>query len=199
MAILLAQQPVMLRDVVLKNKPPQLLQVSAKASVPVLVLPDRVIEQSLEIMTWALTNNDPTDLLGATEPNTQQAIQRLIKTNDEVFTHWLTKYQHAKRHHSNAQIFYRRQCELFIIELEQYLSQHQFLLRDQPTIADYAIAPFVRQFSRVDRPWYRQAPYPHLRRWLSAHIDTKLFNQAMVKYPQWLDNQQELLFGDGKN
>jgi glutathione S-transferase len=196
MGLLLAQQPVMLRAIVMKNKPAEMLAASPKGTVPVLVLTDEsVIDESLDIMLWALRQNDPSNLLYSENPSAFPAMLTLINSSDNKFTNALSKYKHAVRYHETSEVYYRRQCEIFIIELEQRLAAHDYLMGMTPSLADYAILPFIRQFARVDRQWYLQAPYPHLRRWLNAHLQSQPFSQAMTNYPLWLESQEECLFG----
>lgn len=196
MGLLLAQQPVMLRAVVMKNKPAEMLTASPKGTVPVLVLTDEsVIDESLDIMLWALRKNDPNNLLYSENPSAFPAMLTLINSNDNKFTNALSKYKHAVRYHETSEVYYRRQCEIFIIELEQRLAAHDYLMGMTPSLADYAILPFIRQFARVDRKWYLQAPYPHLRRWLDAHLQSQPFSKSMTDFPLWLDKHEECLFG----
>ena len=194
MGLMLAQQPVMLRAVVTKNKPPEMLAVSPKGTVPVLLLPDNtVIDESLDIMFWALSQYDPHHLLYVDVPSAAEEIKNLIDRNDNEFITRLENYKYSKRHHDFAQLHYRDQCEHFTAHLEQRLSQHDFLVGDRPSIADYAILPFIRQFARVDRQWYLKSPYPNLRRWLDAQLQQPVFTKVMAKYPQWITSGEEFL------
>ena len=118
----------------------------------------------------------------------------LINKCDNEFINWLDKYKCAKRYHDISEINYRQECEIFILHLEQRLITYDFFMGDNPSLADYAILPFIRKFARVDRKWYLQTPYPNLQRWLNARLQEPLFTKAMVKYPLWLDNQEAFLF-----
>ncbi len=195
MGILLAKQTVKLRAVVTKNKPKQMLAASAKGTVPILVLDKIVIDESLEIMLWALAKNDPQDLLYNKHPNSLANMLALINLNDLEFIPCLEKYKYAKRHHDMSQLYYRMRCEEFIAKLEEYLNTHDFFMGEKPSVADYAILPFIRQFARVDRKWYLQAPYPRLRSWLNGFLQSPLFTRTMAKYPLWLDSNEEFVFG----
>jgi len=195
MGLLLSKQAVMLRAVVTKNKPAEMLMVSPKGSVPVLVLDEKtVIDESLDIMIWALRKNDPHNLLYSDEPNALPAMFELIKQNDNEFTDSLSKYKQSKRYHETCEIHYRQQCELFIHQLEILLNTYSYFMGHKPSLADYAILPFIRQFAQVDRKWYLQAPYPKLQQWLNAHLQSSLFSKIMKKYPLWLDQQEAFLF-----
>ena len=197
LGLLLAKQSVMLRDIVMNNIPSEMLAVSAKGSVPVLLFDDlSVIDESLDIMTWALKKNDPDNLLYNNEPNTYEEMIDLIHRNDGEFVEALNKYKAASRYHDVDEVSCREQCEGFISYLEQCLTKHDFFFGVTPSLADYAILPFIRQFSRVDRKWYLQAPYKNLQRWLERHYQNPIFSKAMTKYPQWLDNKESILFGD---
>jgi len=195
LGLLLAKQPAMLRDVVTANLPTEMLAVSPKGTVPVLLLDDSsVIDESLDIMIWALNQNDPNNLLFNEQPNAFPAMLTLINRNDNEFVVSLEKYKVAARYHDIAEIYYRQQCELFIYHLEQRLTKQDFFMGNSPSLADYALLPFIRQFSRVDRRWYLKAPYPNLQRWLTTHYQNPLYSKAMTKYPRWLDNHEAFLF-----
>lgn len=195
LGLLLAQQPVMLRAVIMKNKPAEMLAVSPKATVPVLVLDNgTVIDESLDIMIWALHQSDPLNLLYSEDPSAYPAMLALIEIHDTVFTPTLSKYKHSARYHDDNELELRAQCAEYVTMLEQRLSKHPYLMGDKLSLADYAILPLIRQFSRVDRQWYRQAPFPHLQHWLNQHLQDQRFAKAMAKYPQWLENREEFLF-----
>lgn len=195
LALLLSHQPVMLRDVVTANLPDEMLSVSPKGTVPVLVCNDSaVIDESLDIMIWALEQSDPSNLLLNDRPDEFQTMMTLINRNDTEFIVALDKYKIAARYHHSNEIDYRDQCEQFITKLESRLNEHEYLIGDSPSLADYAVLPFIRQFSRVDRQWYLSASYPNLQRWLTAHYENPLYSKAMTKYPLWLDSHKEFLF-----
>ena len=197
LGLLLAQQSVMLRDIVMTNIPKEIFTASSKGEVPVLVLDNgTVIDESIDIMRWALNKNDPQDLLYKKNPYLIDEIQDFIHHNDNEFVDALKKYKAASRYHDDAEVEHRQQCETFIKDIEVRLSRHEYIFDDEPSLADYAILPFIRQFSRVDRKWYLQSPYPKLRKWLERHYNNPLFSKAMKKYPQWLDTKENVLFGE---
>ena len=211
LGLLMARQQVMLRAVTTKNKPDEMLAASPKGTIPVLVLPDlTVIDESLDIMLWALQQNDPEDLLHRGKPENLPAMIELVKHNDKVFKPQLEIYKKAKRFHLDSEIEERQKCEEFIAELEQRLTpnelsaeelsetdqERRYFIGQSPSLIDYALLPFVRQFSRVNRAWFIQAPYPNLRAWLEGHQQSRLYAKAMAKYPLWLDNYEESVFGE---
>tara|TARA_R110001592_G_scaffold238227_2_gene497721 strand:+ start:7584 stop:8291 length:708 start_codon:yes stop_codon:yes gene_type:complete len=215
LGLLMARQQVMLRAVTTKNKPAEMLAVSPKGTIPVLILPDStVIDESLDIMLWALQQHDPEDLLHKDQPSDLPAMLELIRRNDQDFKPQLEIYKKAKRFHLETEVEERQKCEMFITELEQRLTlskrsedvlskdaplnretERGYFIGPKPGLIDYALLPFVRQFSRVNRAWFIQAPYPNLRAWLDEHLQSRLYARAMAKYPLWLDEHKECLFG----
>ena len=195
MGICLAQQPVNLRPIVLKNKPAEMLIASPKGEVPVLVINhNNIIDESLDIMIWALKNNDPNNLLYTHQPDTFQSMISIINKHDDQFTKLLSQYKVSKRYHKLSEQNDRERCEKYVYWLEQQLTQHNFIMGKHPSIVDYAVLPFIRQFAKVDRKWYRQSPYPNLRNWLNHHLQSNVFSKAMVKHPLWLDTLKDISF-----
>lgn len=195
LGIYLSATPVMLREIILKHKPQPMLDASPKGTVPVIILDNgHVIDESLDIMCWALSHSDPDNLLLNGKPRQQEIAKALIDTNDSVFKPWLDKYKYADRHPEQSEQFYRTEGEKFIAQLEHLLTKNQQLLSDSTSIADYAIFPFIRQFAGVDKNWFAQAPYPNVQRWLAAHIDSPVFGHIMKKYPTWLESGESFTF-----
>ncbi|WP_299181380.1 glutathione S-transferase [uncultured Neptuniibacter sp.] len=192
LALAYSRQTLIWREVVLKDKPAAMLEISPKATVPVLQLPQgEVIDESFDIMQWALQQSDPDNWLDQTN---RPEIIALIAENDLEFKPHLDKYKYADRFPEESMTTYRARAELFLTSLEQRLEQHPFLLGDKITLADAAIVPFIRQFAGVDAQWFQHAPYPCLRRWLEAWLNNELFLSVMKKYPQWKEGDRPLLF-----
>lgn len=172
-----------LREVHLRNKPAAMLTASAKGSVPVLVLPDgQVIDESWDIMLWALQHRDPCGWLVAANDTCIQAA-RLVEINDGAFKRALDQYKYADAASSRTQ--YRTEGEVFLQQLETRLQAHVCLLGESFSIADAAILPFVRQFAGVDADWFEAASYPRLRAWLQDGVESAPFRAVMQKYPVW--------------
>ncbi|MGH1463578.1 MAG: glutathione S-transferase [Neptuniibacter sp.] len=195
LAIFNSKIEVELREVILKNKPVEMLSASPKGTVPVLVLPQgKVIDESLDIMLWALQQNDPNNWLLGNNPLYKKTIENLIQENDFVFKTHLDRYKYFDRHPEHPQGYYREQCEAILIKLEQRLQQYNFLLGKQICLADIAIFPFIRQFAHVDRNWFYSSPYPALQSWLDQLLNSPLFIGIMKKYPQWETGDDPTLF-----
>jgi glutathione S-transferase len=178
MALSYAGIAYQLHDISLKDKPAGLLAVSPKGTVPVLVLPDgRVLEQSLDIMHWALQQHDPSRWLDIDRDNSQA----LISENDGAFKQALDKYKYASRFPEQSAASYRSQAEVFLCKLEQALQDWPFLSGAHLSLTDVAIFPFIRQFAAVDANWFAQAAYPKLQAWLQARLESSLFLEVMAK------------------
>ncbi|MCL1068182.1 glutathione S-transferase [Shewanella olleyana] len=200
------------REIILKNKPTQMLETSPKGTVPVLVVNpqqdntinntnsnEQVLEESLDIFNFAL-NQYPTSnyeylckedyqvLINSLDSSDARA---LIEQNDSEFKSWLDKYKYADRHLEHSEEYYREKACKFIVLLESKLAQSQHLFADSPSYADFAIFPFVRQFAHVNKIWFEQSPYPRVRQWLTGHIESILFQEVMCKYPLWLDDIEQ--------
>ena len=183
LAIAYANVAVELREVELRNKPQAMLLVSPKATVPVLQLENgRVLDESLDIMLWALQHNDPEHWLKVSCLANAKA---LIRGNDEPFKYYLDRYKYADRYPAYSELYYRQQGELFLADLESLLTQRTYLSGDQFSLADAAILPFIRQFCAVEPAWFKDSPYPALRQWLNDFLASSLFEQVMTKYPYW--------------
>ena len=192
LGILFAELQVELREIALKNKPSQMLAISPKGTVPVLQLTDgAVIEESRDIMVWALEQTDPHGLLNAAVLHQSHT---LLDQNDNEFKHWLDRYKYADRHIEMTQTEYRQRGEEFLQVLEELLTKNSYLLGDSPTIADIGIMPFVRQFAHVDRDVFYSLPYPNLQRWLQHWLQHPLFLQAMTKFPLWQEESDIVVF-----
>ena len=185
-----------LREVALRNKPESMLSASPKGSVPVLVLPDgQVIDESWDIMQWALNQHDPDGWLGTNGCHIDAA-NLLVEMNDTQFKSCLDRYKYHDRYPEYTQTHYRIHAETFLHELERRLRATPYLLGDTLSIADAAIFPFIRQFADVDREWFEQSSYISLQRWLKYFLNSELFNAVMKKYPPWKPGDVPVLFPD---
>ena len=196
LGIVFAGQKVELREIVLKNKPAQMLAISPKGTVPVLELVAsdgsgrQVVEESKEILEWALQQNDPQGLLDI-DPASANA---LIERNDNEFKHWLDRYKYADRHPELSQLKYRQQGEIFLQALEDLLARNKYLLGDTISIADIGIMPFVRQFAHVDREVFFRLPYPNLQKWLTNWLEHPAFHQVMARFRPWQEGDEVVVF-----
>jgi len=195
MALAYAEITYELREISLKNKPKEMLKISPKGTTPVMQIFDAsqnfiVLEESLDIMRWALQQNDPLHWGNLSDDDLAIADQ-LITTNDREFKQALDRYKYANRFPERSPEFYRQQAEEFLQVLERKLCENnqsvncQFLIGDRQTLVDVAIFPFVRQFAYVDIEWFNSSSYLNLQRWLKWHESSALFELAMQKFPLW--------------
>ena len=179
---------VELREVVLRDKPAEMLEVSPKGTVPVLVLADgRVIDESLDIMRWALWQNDPDNWLARAEP-------ALVAMNDGPFKAALDRYKYPHRYEITDAEPHRQEGWRTLSELETRLADQAYLAGESPGFADIAIFPFVRQFAATDPIWFNRHAAKPLKRWLAALTTVPLFETIMQRFPKWQAGDPEVIF-----
>ena len=183
MALRYCAVAVQVVEVSLKAKPAQMLALSPKGTVPVLSVGGQVLDESLAIMGWALAQHDPEDWLLKEDPAAQGLMAALIAENDQAFKEHLNRYKYAERYPEQPMEHYRGEGEVFLRKLEGLLTQRDYLLADHLSLADVALAPFVRQFAHVDREWFATTPYVHLQQWLERFLASPLIVQSMAKNP----------------
>lgn len=193
MAIIVARYNVELREIALKNKPAALLSASSKGTVPVLVVSDQVIDQSLAIMRWAL-NHSVHDAGQRWDVNSLN--HELIAQNDDEFKYWLDRYKYFDRYPEASQSDYlTRACD-YLAQLEIALADNQSYLHSSwPRALDIAIFPFVRQFAHVDLEVFNGLPFPKLQGWFSRWMRNPVYLRTMNKYAVWQAGDVPILFG----
>lgn len=183
---------VELREVLLKDKPAHMLEISPKGTVPVLLLPDgRVLEESLDIMLWATEQEQNQDENG--DQNLSVPIEpglALVDRNDNEFKSWLDRYKYQVGYPEHPMEYYREQAMLFLHDLDAMLEPDGVLSR----FTEMAIFPFVRQFAFVDKQWFDQQSFRHLHKWLEGWLCSEIFSSVMGKFPQWHEGQQGVIF-----
>jgi glutathione S-transferase len=193
MAVLQAGIQVALREVVLRNKPQAMLEASPKGTVPVLVQPDgEVIDESLAIMRWALTQHDPEGWLRhADEPEQHD----LVALNDGPFKQALDGYKYPERHADQRAAAHRAQGEAVLVSLlEQRLGAQPYLAGAWPGFSDAALFPFVRQWAAVDPTWFEASPWSGVKRWLHHWQNSPAFVRCMDKHAPWQAGQAGVPF-----
>ncbi len=176
------------REIILRDKPAHMLEVSPKGTVPVFIKSDgEIIDESLDLLNYALSQNDPQGWLDCD----LKAANALIADNDGPFKQHQDRYKYASRYDDTANrgdvdLSHRSKAEGFIQTYERTLSTTTYLMGAKQTIADIAIFPFIRQFANTDKNWWNGAPYPAVREWLTRHLDSDLFKTVMTKYPLWV-------------
>ena len=194
LALAVSGQVCELREVVLRNKPAGLLQASPKGTVPVLVLPDgRVLEQSLDIMLWALNLHDPEAWLAPSD-GTLADMLALVAECDGRFKQALDRCKYPSRYLDTNISAERAVAASWLQHLDARLSTRPYLFGTHTALADMAIAPFVRQFAAIDTAWWSAQPWPHLQAWLAQWQNSALLASVMDKLPAWVDGTAGVVF-----
>lgn len=189
MALWVAGIAVELREVKLAAKPPELLAASPKATVPVLVLAEgSVIDQSLDIMRWALAQNDPEGWLAGEDA-------ALIAANDRPFKHHLDRAKYPGRYDEDGVTDHRAAALALLQPLEERLGSAPYLCGPNRSLTDMALFPFIRQFAAIDPAWFAAQPLPRLQGWLDRLIGSDLFAAVMPKFAPWKASDAPVLFG----
>ena len=192
MAIHISGQRCELREVLLRDKPPSMLEYSAKGTVPVLILQDgKVIDESLDVIDWALNLNDPDDWQRSKD---KEKTKELIKINDGEFKYHLDRYKYSKRYDNEDPEFHRKKCLKFIESINNELNNSEYIFDDNISYADIVLLPFIRQFRIADIEWFDSLPYDNLKKWLSSFLDSSLLHSIMKKYDLWKEGDKSIVF-----
>ena len=192
MAIHISGQKCERREVLLRDKPPSMLEYSAKGTVPVLILQDgKVIDESLDVIDWALNLNDPDDWQRSKD---KEKTKELIKINDGEFKYHLDRYKYSKRYDNEDPEFHRKKCLKFIESINNELNNSKYIFDDNISYADIVVLPFIRQFRIADIEWFVSLPYDNLKKWLSSFLGSSLLNSIMKKYDLWKEGDKSIVF-----
>jgi glutathione S-transferase len=179
MAVAVSGVQLELREVALREKPSEMLEISPKGTVPVLVLPDgEVLDESLDIMRWALQQSDHENWLADVDAG-------LIAANDGSFKQAIDRYKYPYRYDLPDGLTHRDEALQHLKELDARLTDAAFLGGSDRGFTDIAPFPFVRQFAATDQAWFDALPLPALQRWLAVMVQSELFASIMTRYPQW--------------
>ena len=180
MAIHISNQKCEIREVLLRDKPPSMLEYSSKGTVPVLVLQSgEVIDESLDVIDWALNLNDPNNWLRSKE---NEKTKKLIEINDGEFKHHLDRYKYSKRYDNEDPEFHKKKCLKFIESVNNELSNSKYIFDDNISYADIVLLPFMRQFRIADMEWFDSLPYDNLKEWLSSFLNCHKAMSQTIPY-----------------
>ena len=192
MAIHISGQKCEIREVLLRDKPPSMLEYSPKGTVPVLILQDgNVIDESLDVIDWALNLNDPDDWQRSKDT---KKTKELIKINDGEFKYHLDRYKYSKRYDNEDPEFHRKKCLKFIESLNNELNNSKYIFDNNISYVDIVLLPFIRQFRIADMEWFDSLPYDNIKVWLSKFLDSFLLNIIMKKYDLWKEGDLSIVF-----
>jgi len=190
LALVSAGVKVELREILLREKPQPFLDTSTSGTVPALRLDHQVLDESLDIMIWALEQSDPQQLLDMPKEG-----RDLIVTNDGPFKTALDHTKYISRYPELDEMVERGKAAAFLFALDERLKGRLWLFGDRPTIADQAILPFVRQFANTNRNWFNTQAWPDLIAWLDRFTGSDTFARVMIKYVPWSEGDERLWFG----
>jgi len=194
LALMVSNRVCELREVVLRDKPQEMLEVSAKGTVPILIDVDgRVLDQSIDIMLWALRQHDPEKWLMPERGSVTEMLE-LIALFDEGFKYHLDRYKYPDRYPGVDAQAHRHEGSLYLGRLNAQLSATKYLFGNNVALADMAIAPFVRQFAHTDRAWFNEQPWPGLQAWLAEFTESQIYSSVMQKYPPWESGNAGVVF-----
>lgn len=180
---------VELREILLRDKAPVFLEASPSGTVPCLKADDLVIDESLDVMIWALQQHDPEGWLGMSE-----AGHDLIAQADGPFKAALDHTKYHTRYPDLDPEESRAKAMAFLAKLDQLIGEQPWLFGDRPSLADMAILPFVRQFAFINKSRFDADAGPNLSRWLEAFIASDRFATIMPKLPMWRDGDAPVRF-----
>jgi len=193
LAIAVSGRPVELREVVLRDKAPEFLEASPSATVPCLKTGSTIIDESLDIMMWALADSDPEDWMRPQQESLQAALD-LVAECDGPFKRHLDRYKYDSRHADADRSTERALASGFVSALEGRLARQPWLFGTKASLADYAILPFIRQFANTDRDWFDGENWPGVRHWLERFETSDRFQAVMPKWPKWHSGHPVTLF-----
>ena len=192
MAIHISSQKCEIREVLLRDKPPSMLEYSSKGTVPVLVLQSgEVIDESLDVIEWALNLNDPDNWQRSKD---NEKTKELIKINDGEFKHHLDRYKYSKRYDNEDPEFHRKKCLSFIKKVNSELQNSKYIFDDEISYIDISLLPFIRQFRIADNEWFDELPYENVKSWLSNFLNSELLESIMSKHDLWKEGDEVTIF-----
>ena len=194
MSLIEAQVGFELREVLLKEKPPEMLEVSAKGTVPVL-LPlghkDEVIDESLDIMLWALAGTNTEWLSGPMTLNNQL---EMVANFEKTFKPLLDSYKYHNNHSEHDRSYYQLKALEIIEQLNDEMEKSSYLTCSKPRLVDVALFPFIRQYAHVDMDWFSRQNVKSVQEWLSRWLESDCFKLAMQKFRVWKADQEVTVF-----
>ncbi len=194
LALAASAQTCELREIVLRHKPADMLAASPKGTVPVLITQDgQVVDQSLDIMLWALKQNDPQAWLVPPAGSLADMLA-LIESCEQVFKYHLDRYKYPQRYALESGLAHRDAAAVWLMSIERQLSQTGYLSGSRCSLADMAILPFVRQYAHTDSTWFDDQEWRQVQRWLAQWKASELFARVMEKYTPWEKGQPAVLF-----
>ena len=197
MALQLAEIKCEIREVRLSNKPEHMLEVSPKGTVPILILENVVIDESLDIINWVIRrNNIFNDNL---ESDQLDLTEYLINKFDDKFKHHLDRYKYATRYENSDSDFHRTECLKILIDLEAIASESDWIFGEELNKLDISIFPFIRQFRIANPEWFDSLlEISKIKKILNNYLNSEEFKKIMFKYDEWKSGSDPIYFPSTK-
>jgi len=194
MAIKLCKQTCAIREISLRSKHEEFLNLSQKGTVPVLLLPNgNIIDESLDIIKWAISMNDPFKLKSDDDKIYKEDLA-IIKVFDDDFKFHLDRYKYSSRYENVNREKHRNKAQAILAEINTLLIENNWIRGDHPTLPDISVLPFVRQYRIADTEWFdRHLKLPRVKNWLNDFINSTLLSQVMLKYKIWEKGDPEII------
>ncbi len=195
MALFISNITCELREVKLSNKPSEMLSLSSNGTVPVLLLEDgSVIDESLDIMFWALEKNDTNSLFRDYMINEAEN-KKFLNMIDIDFKYALDRYKYPNRYDNVDPIMYREICHNILIGINDKINENNYIYGKYLSFIDIATLPFIRQFRIADPSWFdNEMPQTKIKNWLTNFLNLPIFRQIMTKYPEWVNEKEQFFF-----
>ncbi len=189
MALQLTNIKCEIREVRLNNKPKHMLEVSPKGTVPVLILNDRTIEESIEVIDWALNQKNVFE--GNLKENQIKISDELIERFDDKFKYHLDRYKYASRYGDVDEIHHRNKCEKILLEIEDIISDEEWFFGKKINKLDISILPFIRQFRIADADWFdNHKRLKKVKNYLHNFLASKILKDVMINYDVWKEESE---------
>ncbi len=180
-----------IREIKLSNKPKEMLAISPKGTVPVLILENGdILDESLDVMLWAIEQGNLRNLFNSGK----KEILDLIKINDGEFKDAIDRYKYSSLYPEKPMIEYRKMGQPFLEKIESYLEKNKFIFGKNISLADLAIFPFIRQFCRVDIDWFNSSLFKKIKEWTLFFEGSENFIDIMRKIKPWTTGDKPTLF-----
>ena len=192
LALKLANIQCELREVRLNNKPKHMLEVSPKGTVPILILEDKVIDESIDIINWVLDQNN----IFEGNISSEQIIttEAIIDTFDNKFKYHLDRYKYSNRYENADKKFHQKKCFDILIDVEKLISNENWFFGNELNKLDISILPFLRQFRIANPDWFDSLKeIPKIQKLLYNFLESNYLKQIMINYKTW-DESSEISY-----
>ncbi len=189
-AIIKSEISIEIREVSLKNKPQELINISKKSTVPVLILTDgSILDESIDIMKWAFKNGNDKEFLMEEFYKNKTNFDKLIHTNDEIFKYHLDRYKYSERYSRDQKYYHKLKAKEILLNYNHILSKNKYsnsITGGKQSLVDHCIWPFVRQYRLTDKEDFdTDSSLENLKLWLFKFLNDSIYEKVMIRLPEW--------------